>query len=76
MRRLLEVNGVRMNVEVLEPRGSQPDQTLVLLHGFTGSAAGWESHLTNFAEAGLRVIALDMLGHGHSDAPLIRTVTP
>ena len=69
MRRLLEVNGIRMNAEILEPRGSQPDQTLVMLHGFTGSASAWDSHLTTFADAGLRVIALDMLGHGFSDAP-------
>ncbi|HLY30226.1 MAG TPA: 2-succinyl-6-hydroxy-2,4-cyclohexadiene-1-carboxylate synthase, partial [Ktedonobacterales bacterium] len=43
--------------------------TFVLLHGFTGSAAGWGDHLDAFAAAGLRVIALDMLGHGASDAP-------
>ncbi len=65
---LLAVNGVHMNVEVREARGARR-QTLVLLHGFTGSAAGWGRHMTKFAEAGLRVIALDMLGHGRSDAP-------
>jgi 2-succinyl-6-hydroxy-2,4-cyclohexadiene-1-carboxylate synthase len=68
-RRLLEINGIRMNAEILEPRGSPPHRTLVMLHGFTGSAAGWGSHLTTFADAGLRLIALDMLGHGFSDAP-------
>jgi 2-succinyl-6-hydroxy-2,4-cyclohexadiene-1-carboxylate synthase len=65
---LLAVNGVHMNVEVCEARGVHR-RILVLLHGFTGSAAGWGSHVSAFAEAGLRVIALDMLGHGRSEAP-------
>ena len=66
---LIEVNGVRMNAQILAARGSESHQTLVMLHGFTGSAAGWGSHLRTFAGAALRVIALDMLGHGFSDAP-------
>jgi 2-succinyl-6-hydroxy-2,4-cyclohexadiene-1-carboxylate synthase len=41
----------------------------VLLHGFTGSASGWGQHLHVFAATGWRVIALDLLGHGASDAP-------
>ena len=43
--------------------------TLVLLHGFTGSAAGWGRHLDALASRGLRVIAFDLPGHGRSDAP-------
>ncbi len=66
--RLVEVNGVHLNVEEREASGTQRG-TLVLLHGFTGSAAGWGEHLDTFAAAGQRVIALDMLGHGQSDAP-------
>jgi 2-succinyl-6-hydroxy-2,4-cyclohexadiene-1-carboxylate synthase len=42
---------------------------LILLHGFTTSAASWGYHLDRLAAQGLRVIALDMLGHGASDAP-------
>ncbi len=64
----VHVNGVRLGIELREAgRGNAP--TLVLLHGFTGSAAGWGSHLDTFATYGWRVIALDMLGHGLSDAP-------
>ncbi|MGH2479950.1 MAG: 2-succinyl-6-hydroxy-2,4-cyclohexadiene-1-carboxylate synthase [Ktedonobacteraceae bacterium] len=60
-----------------EPRECR--QTLVLLHGFTGSSAHWtdlclqpENTLNTgvgdpFGEIGL--IALDMLGHGESDTP-------
>ena len=43
--------------------------TLVMLHGFTGSAAGWGTQLDTLAAYGLRVIALDLLGHGQSAAP-------
>jgi 2-succinyl-6-hydroxy-2,4-cyclohexadiene-1-carboxylate synthase len=42
---------------------------LLLLHGFTGSAAAWgERILSGLAEA-RRVIAVDLPGHGRSDAP-------
>lgn len=42
---------------------------LVLLHGFTGSAAAWGAHLEAFA-AGRRVIAVDLPGHGASPPPV------
>ncbi len=38
-------------------------QPLVLLHGFTGSAASWEEHFDSFADRH-RVIAPDLPGHG------------
>ena len=62
------VNGVRLGIE---QRGETRncDQTLVLLHGFTGSAAGWGHQMDTLADYGLRIIALDLLGHGQSDAP-------
>ncbi len=68
----LAVNGVTLNTEIREPaQTSQAPEalTLVLVHGFTGSAAGWGAHLQAFAAAGLRVVAPDMLGHGASEAP-------
>ncbi|HET8912581.1 MAG TPA: 2-succinyl-6-hydroxy-2,4-cyclohexadiene-1-carboxylate synthase, partial [Ktedonobacteraceae bacterium] len=36
---------------------------------FTGSAAGWGSLLDQFASTGLRIIALDLHGHGQTDSP-------
>ncbi len=64
----VQVSGVRLGVEQRsEARKSDP--TLVMLHGFTGSAAGWGRQLDTLAAYGLRVIALDLLGHGQSDAP-------
>ncbi|MGQ0568067.1 MAG: 2-succinyl-6-hydroxy-2,4-cyclohexadiene-1-carboxylate synthase [Armatimonadota bacterium] len=41
---------------------------LALLHGFTGSAAGWAPHMLEFASRHLTV-AIDLIGHGLSDAP-------
>jgi len=64
----VQVNGMRFGIEQRgEARKSGP--TLLLLHGFTGSAAGWGSHLETFAAQGWRVIALDLPGHGQSAAP-------
>src|SRR5437660_10237092 len=62
------VNGVWLGIEQHgETRNS--NQTLVLLHGFTGSAAGWGHQMDTLADYGLQIIALDLLGHGQSDAP-------
>ena len=66
----IAVNDVYLNAEVHDPAmPSTVRKTLVLLHGFTGCALGWGAHLDAFASAGFRAIALDMLGHGASDAP-------
>lgn len=59
----IPINGVHLNVEVT---GAGPP--ILVIHGFTGSTATWEL----FASAACRdytVIAVDMLGHGASDAP-------
>src|SRR6266851_3776887 len=67
-RTIVQVNSVRLGVELRgEARNSA--QTLILLHGFTGSAAAWGHQLDTLSDYGLRIIALDLLGHGQSDAP-------
>ena len=58
----IAVNGAHLNVEV---RGDGP--ALLLLHGFTGSAATWTPHLD--AWEGFTTVAVDLLGHGTSDCP-------
>ena len=57
------VNGLHFNVEA-EGEGAP----LLLLHGFTGSAAGWAPQIEAFAGRA-RIVAVDLLGHGRSDAP-------
>jgi 2-succinyl-6-hydroxy-2,4-cyclohexadiene-1-carboxylate synthase len=76
-RTFVYVNGVRLGIEqrgiearFIAPQSSQEaPQTLVLLHGFTGSAAGWGHQMDILADYGLRLIAIDLPGHGQSDAP-------
>ncbi len=64
----VQVNDVRLGAELFgDQRAGQ--RTLVLVHGFTGSARNWLPHKPAFNAAGWRVIALDMLGHGRSEAP-------
>ncbi|MFQ5437131.1 MAG: alpha/beta fold hydrolase, partial [Anaerolineae bacterium] len=41
---------------------------LILLHGFTGSAANWEE-LTAVLAPHFRIIAIDLLGHGRTASP-------
>src|SRR6266581_8937931 len=67
-RTFVRVNSVRLGIEQRgETRNS--NQTLVLLHGFTGSTAGWGQQMDILADYGLRIIAIDLPGHGQSDAP-------
>jgi len=70
----VQVNGIRLGIEqrggpTINRGPTKSGPTLVMLHGFTGSAAGWGSLLETLAAYGLRVIALDLPGHGQSDAP-------
>jgi 2-succinyl-6-hydroxy-2,4-cyclohexadiene-1-carboxylate synthase len=60
---LLTVNGVRYNV-LVEGAGSP----LVLLHGFTGCAAGWTPQVAAFKHD-FTCIAVDLPGHGDTEAP-------
>src|SRR6266542_4181407 len=59
----LQLNGVHYNIE-----RAGHGAPLLLLHGFTGSAASWQSHSSVF-ENYFSTYALDLLGHGKSDAP-------
>lgn len=65
----LFVNGVHLGVDDYGQSQAPLRGTLVLLHGFTGSTAGWKELLSYLGLPGWRIIALDMLGHGRSDAP-------
>jgi len=58
------VNGLHLYVETA---GTGP--ALLLLHGFTGSAATWAPAVDRLASS-YRTVAVDLLGHGRSDAPV------
>ena len=61
--RRIDVGGVALHVEVC---GS--GTPLVLLHGFTGSASTWAPFADSWP--GVQAVAIDLLGHGESDAPV------
>jgi 2-succinyl-6-hydroxy-2,4-cyclohexadiene-1-carboxylate synthase len=60
---LLRINDITLNVEQ-----SGAGRPLLLLHGFTGSAASW-SPLVGSLPPRFRTLAPDLIGHGRSDSP-------
>ena len=58
--------GLRLHVE---ERGQ--GAPLVLLHGFTGCGAAWGDPLLDALAERRRVLAVDLHGHGASDAPVL-----
>ncbi|MCA1629374.1 MAG: alpha/beta hydrolase, partial [Acidobacteria bacterium] len=64
--RFAEVAGVR--VHYLEA-GDAGAPAVLLLHGFAASNFVWHDSLVPLAEAGLRVVAPDLVGFGFSDKP-------
>jgi 2-succinyl-6-hydroxy-2,4-cyclohexadiene-1-carboxylate synthase len=60
---LVEIDGLRLHVE---RRGNGPP--VVLLHGFTGDVSTWDA-LSDALEPEFTTLAVDLIGHGLSDAP-------
>ena len=58
-------DGVRLHAR--DWGGSGP--VVLLLHGLASNARVWDGVATRLAGAGLRVVALDLRGHGASDQP-------
>lgn len=60
------VHDVALNVEESgDPHGAP----LLLIHGFMGSAETWKPHLAPLSRH-RRILAVDVVGHGQSDAPV------
>ena len=67
-RQRLLINNIHVNVELYgDP--AQRQQTLVLLHGFTGCAANWCEICARLETPARWLIVPDLPGHGQSDAP-------
>ena len=49
--------------------GPSDAPVVVLLHGLASDADTWDKAIGPLAERGLRVLAVDLLGHGESDKP-------
>lgn len=61
----IEINGINVHYEMWNEASSD---TIVLLHGFTGSTKTWHEVITNMALPH-RIIAVDLIGHGQTDSP-------
>ncbi len=59
------INDIHYHYELSGPANAAP---LVLLHGFTGSMANWRDVAAKLADS-RRVLTVDLLGHGQTDAP-------
>ena len=64
--RFIDVDGIRVHYQ---EAGDEHAPTLVLIHGFASSTLVWSQVFLKLAEAGYRVIAVDMLGYGYSAKP-------
>lgn len=62
---MLSVRDVNVNLDVWNETF---EDTLILLHGFTGSVTTWEQVVAQLP-TNIRIIAIDLLGHGKTDAP-------
>jgi len=62
----IDVDGVRVHYQ---EAGDVNAPAMVLIHGFASSTLVWSKVFLKLAEAGFRVIALDMLGYGYSAKP-------
>jgi len=63
--RVLELAGPDLNVREY---GSGGDHAIVLLHGYSASIQWWEAVAPALAQTD-RVVAIDLVGHGGSEAP-------
>jgi dienelactone hydrolase len=70
--------GTRMAAEVFAPKAPKADKlpTIVMSHGWGGTAAALRPDAIRFAQAGYLVVAFDYRGWGNSDARLVAVGKP
>jgi pimeloyl-ACP methyl ester carboxylesterase len=64
--RFVEIDGIRVHYQ---EAGEKTNPALVLIHGFASSTLVWSKVFLRLAQAGFRVIAVDLLGFGYSGKP-------
>ena len=62
----ITVDGARVHYQEFGDGANPP---MVLIHGYTASVFVWRTVAPMLAEAGFRVIAIDLLGFGYSEKP-------
>lgn len=66
LRRSALVGGYRLSYQCAGPADGP---LIVLLHGLASDSDTWDRVIVPLARRGLRVVAVDLLGHGRSDKP-------
>jgi pimeloyl-ACP methyl ester carboxylesterase len=56
-----------------ELRGDKDGETVVLIHGNAAPYVTWDNTIEDLCEAGFQVLRYDLIGHGFSDRPQLRT---
>ena len=64
--RFVNVDGIRIHYQEF---GDVTQPTIVLIHGYTASVYVWKTAAPLLADAGFRVIAVDLVGFGYSEKP-------
>lgn len=64
--KFIMVDGARVHYQEFGDAAKPP---IVLIHGYTASVYVWKTTAPLLAEAGFRVIAVDLLGFGYSEKP-------
>jgi pimeloyl-ACP methyl ester carboxylesterase len=64
--RFLMVDGITLHYQEF---GEPTAPAMILIHGYTASAYVWKTTAPLLADAGFRVIALDLVGFGYSEKP-------
>jgi pimeloyl-ACP methyl ester carboxylesterase len=64
--RFLNLDGIRVHYQEF---GDETAPPVILIHGYTASVYVWKSAAPLLAEAGLRVIAIDLVGFGYTEKP-------
>ena len=60
----LDVNGTCYHVEMID---SDKQDTIVFLHGFTGSTKTWHPVIAGWGDS--KIVLIDLIGHGETDGP-------
>ncbi|QQS31584.1 MAG: alpha/beta hydrolase [Acidobacteriota bacterium] len=64
--RFITVDGIRLHYQEF---GESNAPVMLLIHGYTASAYVWKTTAPMLADAGYRVIAIDLVGFGYSEKP-------
>jgi 3-oxoadipate enol-lactonase len=67
MERTVSANGINLHYYDTDGAGGKP--VVLLAHGLGGCFEAWEFQIPVLEQAGFRVIAVDLRGHGRSDKP-------